>query len=77
MRRIFEKALDVRTKETLVDCVRFHIRYPLERENLISALKRTGEFTKVQRIWIEATLPEGIYGNDREVLGSMGISEAS
>jgi hypothetical protein len=67
------KILDQRARMLVIESLRYHIRYPMEREDLLHELKRTGEFTRMQKIWLEMALPEGVYGNDREVVRTLGI----
>ena len=68
-----DKNLGQSARQLIVECLRYHIIYPMERESLVGALKRTGEFTRTQKIWLESNLTEGVYGNDMEVVRTLGI----
>lgn len=57
-----------RTRDVLTS-----IQYPATREQVLTNCASSANLTRGEKLWIEHSLPSGVYSSEREVLIALGL----
>jgi hypothetical protein len=60
-------------KKGTIEHLKMHQKYPATREELVKECNELSDFTKEDKEWFKANLPEGTYTSAKEVIEVLGL----